>query len=114
MHRAYKELRKAWHPNISPFSESETNARFDWLKQAYTTLVNNWSRFDPQNPQIPAERVEKLKGQQLQWESQSFWVMFYWNPDWDRLLLDSFERDRADLLVSDLNLATSAIFNVLG
>mgnify|MGYP006432722775 CR=1 FL=1 len=72
---AYKELRKAWHPDISPFSESETNARFDWLKKAYTTLVNNWSRFDPQNSQIPSERIEKLKAQKLNWSPESFW---YW------------------------------------
>jgi len=75
VHQAYRELRKAWHPDISPFSESETNARLDWLKQAYTTLVNNWSRFDPQNMEIPAERVEKLKAQELRWEAASFW---YW------------------------------------
>ena len=70
---AYKELRKLWHPDISPFGESETNARFDWLKKAYTTLVNNWSRFDPQNMDIPVERIEKLKAQQLRWKPESFW-----------------------------------------
>ena len=75
VHQAYKELRKAWHPDISPFGESETNARFHWLKQAYTTLVNNWSRFDPQNEQIPADRIEKLKAQELRWDAGSFW---YW------------------------------------
>lgn len=75
VHQAYRELRKAWHPDISPYSESETNARFDWLKKAYTTLVNNWSRFDPQNHDIPQERIEKLKAQSLQWEAESFW---YW------------------------------------
>ena len=70
---AYKELRKLWHPDISPFGESETNARFDWLKKAYTTLVNNWSRFDPQNMDIPVDRIEKLKGQKLRWKPESFW-----------------------------------------
>lgn len=75
VHQAYRELRKAWHPDISPFSESETNARFHWLKQAYTTLVNHWSRFDPQNKDIPQERIEKLKAQKLRWSPESFW---YW------------------------------------
>jgi len=75
LHQAYKTLRKAWHPDISPYAESETNARFYWLKQAYTTLINNWSRFDPQNQEIPATRIEKLKNQQLQWSPESFW---YW------------------------------------
>ena len=81
VHQAYRELRKAWHPDISPFGESETNARFDWLKKAYTTLVNNWSRFDPQNEQIPADRIEKLKAQQLRWEADSFW---YWDTKTQR------------------------------
>lgn len=75
VHQAYRELRKAWHPDISPFSESETNQRFDWLKKAYTTLVNNWSRFDPQNMEIPRDRVQKLQSQTLTWEPESFW---YW------------------------------------
>jgi hypothetical protein len=75
VHQAYKTLRKAWHPDISPYSESETNARFDWLKKAYTTLVTNWSRFDPQNKDIPQERIEKLKAQKLRWSPESFW---YW------------------------------------
>jgi len=75
VHQAYRNLRQKWHPDISPFSESETNARFHWLKQAYTTLVNNWSRFDPQNMDIPTERINKLKAQQLQWTPESFW---YW------------------------------------
>jgi len=75
LHHAYKTLRKAWHPDISPYSEAETNARFHWLKQAYSTLINNWSRFDPQNREIPASRIEKLKSQHLQWTPQSFW---YW------------------------------------
>jgi hypothetical protein len=75
VHQAYRELRKAWHPDISPFSESETNQRFDWLKKAYTTLVNNWSRFDPQNMDIPSDRVSKLQNQQLSWNPESFW---YW------------------------------------
>lgn len=76
VHSAYRELRKAWHPDISPFSESETNQRFDWLKKAYKLLTENWSRFDPQNMDIPTERIEKLKSQQLTWEPESFW---YWN-----------------------------------
>lgn len=75
VHQSYRELRKAWHPDISPYSESETNARFHWLKQAYQTLVNNWSRFDPQNQDIPQGRIEKLKAQSLQWDAESFW---YW------------------------------------
>lgn len=73
VHTAYKELRKKWHPDISPFSESETNARFHWLKQAYKLLTENWSRFDPQNPEIPRSRIEKLKAQKLQWKPESFW-----------------------------------------
>jgi len=76
VHTAYKSLRKAWHPDISPFSEAEANARFHWLKQAYTMLTQHWNRFDPQNPDLPADRIEKLKGQQLQWKPQSFW---YWH-----------------------------------
>jgi hypothetical protein len=75
LHQAYRELRKAWHEDISPFSKTETNNRFHWLKQAYTTLVNNWSRFDPQSMAIPKERISKLQAQQLQWDAESFW---YW------------------------------------
>ena len=73
VHQAYRELRKLWHPDISPFSPKETNDRFDWLKKAYTTLVDNWSRFDPQNMAIPVDRIKKLKAQQLKWEAHSFW-----------------------------------------
>ncbi|NBD32802.1 MAG: hypothetical protein GVY17_07530 [Cyanobacteria bacterium] len=75
-----KELRKAWHPDISPFSKSETNQRFDWIQKAYTTLTRNWSRFDPQNMDIPRDRVEKLKSQTLTWEPDSFW---YWKEQGD-------------------------------
>ena len=75
VHTAYRELRKAWHPDISPHSEGEANDRFHWLKQAYTLLTQNWSRFDPQNQDIPQSRIEKLKAQKLRWEPHTFW---YW------------------------------------
>lgn len=75
VHRAYRELRKAWHPDISPFSEKESNDRFYWLKKAYQMLTENWSKYDPQNLDIPPHRVNKLLSQQLIWSPESFW---YW------------------------------------
>ena len=73
VHRAYKKLIKLWHPDHSPFSDHESRSRFKWIKQAYQMLVDNWQKFDPQNPNIPASRVKKLMNQKLCWKPESFW-----------------------------------------
>lgn len=73
VHQAYKKLIKLWHPDLCTYNEKEARERFTWLKQAYQMLINNWQKFDPQNMDIPASRLEKLMIQELRWKADSFW-----------------------------------------
>lgn len=75
VHRAYKKLIKLWHPDHSPYSFHESRDRFIWVKQAYQLLIDNWQKFDPQNKDIPASRVEKLMNQKLCWKPETFWYL---------------------------------------
>lgn len=65
LHREYKQLRIKHHPDISPFPEHKAEALFYWLKKAYESLCQNWHKFDPYNMEMPRDRVEKLKSQNL-------------------------------------------------
>jgi type II secretory pathway pseudopilin PulG len=75
LHENFKTLRAKHHPDQSPFQAKEAADRFNWLKQAYSMLVENWVRFSPTNQDIPRDRVSKLQSQQLTWNPESFW---YW------------------------------------
>lgn len=75
LHENFRTLRAKHHPDQSPFQAQEAADRFNWLKQAYSVLVENWVRFSPTNQDIPRDRVSKLQNQQLTWEPESFW---YW------------------------------------
>ena len=76
LHSNFKILRSKHHPDNSPFQAQEAADRFVWLKKAYLMLCDNWVRFSPTNSEIPSDRIEKLKAQQLRWKPESFW---YWD-----------------------------------
>lgn len=65
LNRNYRLLRQKHHPDSSPYGAEEAKWRFDWLYKAYKGLCDNWSRFDPTNPDIPKERVQKQLQKQL-------------------------------------------------
>ena len=73
LHRQLPIISSNHNLAIARFQDSIDHQR---LKQAYSTLANNCSRFDPHNQEIPQSRIEKLQAQQLQWTPESFW---YWN-----------------------------------
>ncbi|MFB6276089.1 MAG: J domain-containing protein, partial [Halothece sp.] len=49
LHENFRTLRAKHHPDQSPFQAQEATDRFNWLKQAYSMLVENWVRFSPTN-----------------------------------------------------------------
>ena len=73
LHCGYQKLLKLWHPDLCSYAPKEAQERFDFLRKAYATIVNNWSSFNPQNMSIPQSRIDKLMNQELKWKPESWW-----------------------------------------
>jgi hypothetical protein len=73
--REKRELLKRHHPDVSQLPTSQAEDIFNWIKMAFSTISQNWHKFDPFSDEIGRDRVDKLKNQQLNY---SLSTLRYW------------------------------------
>lgn len=73
--REKRELLKRHHPDVSQLPSSQAEDVFNWIKNAFTVISQNWHKFDPFSDEVGRDRVDKLMNQQLNYSLET---LRYW------------------------------------